>query len=297
MRIQNENLKSLFWGFFYVPISIFVNKKIIIQGFPGAFHEEAALKYQPGLEIVPAKTFEALAKQLTEADANTIAIMAIENSIAGSLLQNYRLLREGGFTICGEVMLRIKHNLMVLPGQNIHNLKEVHSHPMAINQCLEFFKNYPSITLVESNDTALSAMEIKEQALNGIGAIASIRAAELYGLDPIHKGIETSKFNYTRFFVIDKHTCANSQDANKASIYLRVSDQPGQLLRVMELLAQANMNMSKLQSYPVLGQVGAYYFYLDIEFTDVDVFWKVFEKIKKVTLELQALGIYKKSEL
>lgn len=225
--------------------------------------------------------------------------MAIENSIAGSLLQNYRILREYKFVILGEIFLRIKHNLMVLPGQRIEDIKEVRSHPMAINQCLTFFKDYTDITLVESDDTALSAKEVSEGYLTGVGAIASERAAEIYGLDIIGKGIETSPYNFTRFFLIakaDEHDLTIFQ-GNKASIYLRVKDEAGQLLKVLKVLEQANMNMSKLQSFPVLGKVGEYYFYLDIEFEEVEAFWQAHDEMCKMTLELQILGIYQKSNI
>ncbi|HHB77930.1 MAG TPA: hypothetical protein ENK85_01700 [Saprospiraceae bacterium] len=275
--------------------------KIIIQGFPGAFHEEAAIKYLDGVvpTIIPATTFRELAERLKNSDHDTKAIMAIENSIAGSLLQNYRILREYGFVICGEVYLRIRHNLMALPGQKIEDLTEVRSHPMAINQCLEFFRRYPEISLVETDDTALSAQEISTAHLQGVGGVGSIRAAELYGLEVLAQGIETSPYNYTRFFLIDKgrgHD-ASLMEGNKASIYLRVKDEPGQLLQAMNFLAEAQMNLSKLQSFPVLGKVGEYYFYLDIEFERMEAFWEVYAKIKAVTLELQILGIYKNAKV
>lgn len=295
------NQKAPVWGFFFVQTQTMAINKIIIQGFPGAFHEEAARKYfgEKVLTIIPAKTFRELAEKLEKGDVDTKAIMAIENSIAGSLLQNYRILREYGFVICGEVYLRIKHNLMALPGQSIHDLTEVRSHPMAINQCLNYFRNYPEITLVESDDTALSAKEISASSLKGIGGIASARAAEIYGLEILASGIETSPHNYTRFFLIDKQQKRDLTKiaGNKASVYLRVKDEPGQLLRVLESLKKASMNLSKLQSYPVLGQVGAYYFYLDIEFEDLASFWIVYQKIKEVTLELQILGVYEKAYL
>lgn len=273
--------------------------KIIIQGFPGAFHEEAVIKYFGGKDhqIIPATTFRELAEKLNNGDHETRAMMAIENSIAGSLLQNYRILREYGFVICGEVYLRIRHNLLALPGQNIEDLVEVRSHPMAINQCLNYFRNYPKITLVESDDTALSAKEIADSELKGIGGIASARAAEIYDLEVLASGIETSPFNFTRFFLIEKNSGKDltMTDGNKASIYLRVKDEPGQLLLVLEALKEAEMNLSKLQSFPVLGAVGEYYFYLDIEFLDLVVFWSVYNQIKEVTIELQILGIYKKA--
>ncbi len=277
------------------------SQKIIIQGYPGAFHEEAAIKYfgHSEMEIVPAMTFRQLADALDDGDEQTRAIMAIENSIAGSLLQNYRILREYNFVIEGEVFLRIRHNLMGLPGQAVDDLTEVRSHPMAINQCLNYFRHYPDLTLVESEDTALSAREIAAEKLLGIGGVASERAAELYGLEILAKGIETSPHNYTRFFLIDRNRGQDLAQAtgNKASIYLRVKDRAGALLKVLNFIADAQMNLSKLQSFPVLGKVGEYYFYLDIEFETLAAFWLVFEQLKTVTLELQILGIYHKATI
>ncbi len=278
-----------------------MTKKIIIQGFPGAFHEEAAIQYfgEQDLEIIPATTFRILAAKLMESPSSTQAIMAIENSIAGSILQNYRILREYGFVILGEVYLRIRHNLMVIPGQDISEIEEVRSHPMAINQCLNFFKQYPQITLIESDDTALSATEISQQKLQGVGAIASERAAEIYGMEIIGRGIETSPYNFTRFFLIAQNNGLDLRDisGNKASIYLRVKDEAGQLLQVLKILEQAQMNLSKLQSFPVLGKVGEYYFYLDIEFEEKELFWRIYKQIEAVTIELQILGIYQKSKI
>ncbi len=275
-------------------------KKIIIQGFPGAFHEEAAIKYfGHELQIIPATTFRELAEKLDNGDMDTQAIMAIENSIAGSLLQNYRILREYGFVICGEVYLRIRHNLMALPGQTADDLVEVRSHPMAINQCLTYFRNYPELTLVESDDTALSAKEIATKGLKGIGGVASVRAAEIYGLDILAAGIETSPHNYTRFFLISKKKQIElaTLKGDKASIYLRVKDEPGQLLQVMQILNSSNMNLSKLQSFPVLGKVGEYYFYLDIEFDKVESFLAVYQEMESKTLEIQILGVYEKASI
>lgn len=274
-----------------------MDKTIAIQGYQGCFHQEAAAKFfqASGLNVLECDTFNKLGEAIAQEEV-PLGIMAIENSIAGSILQNYRILRENDFTIIGEVFLRIVHNLMVLPGQNISDLTEVHSHPMAINQCLEFFKDYPHIKLVESHDTALSAKVVREQNIKGQGAIASRTAAELYGLEILNSSIETSKINYTRFFIIQKDNITdNSTDFNKASIYLRVLDQPGCLLKVLKIIEDQETNISKLQSYPVLGKVSEYFFHLDLEFAHIDKYRYIMDGLEQVTLELKELGTYKKA--
>jgi len=278
-----------------------MNRKIIIQGYPGAFHEEAANNYFNGekLDIVPAMTFEILAKELVENKDIDFGIMAIENSIAGSLLQNYRLLRENKFLITGEIYLRIRHNLMALPGQTIDDIQEVVSHPMALNQSMKFLKSLGNVRLIETEDTALSAKNIAEKERKNVAAVASVVAAKLYGLNILARGIETSDVNYTRFFIIKKNGIVPKirGDENKASIYVRVKDEKGSLLNVLNMIAQHDINMSKLQSYPVLGSMKEYYFHIDLEFDDVVQYKKLINEIKKYTLITEELGVYKKHKL
>ena len=275
-------------------------QKIIVQGVAGCFHEEAAHKYFGDfpLEIIPARTFSDLASTLVSNPNDHLAIIAIENSIAGSLLQNYRILRENHLRVIGEVYLRIKHNLMVLPGQNIEDVREVHSHPMALNQCLDFLRAYPHIRLVEKEDTALSAKNIVDNNLSEVAAIASETAANIYGLEILAPSIETSKINYTRFFVAQDSTQALSLEAfNKASIYLRVPHQKGSLVQVLQIVSDHDINLSKLQSYPVLGEVNTYYFHLDLEFDDLDDYEQCIEKLQEVTTMIEVIGLYKKDEI
>jgi len=277
-----------------------IDKKIIVQGYPGCFHEEAAQKYfqTEDTTIVPSDSFDKLADLLEENQNDHIAIMAIENSIAGSILQNYRILRERQFRVAGEVYLRIKHNLMALPGTTIEDLKQVSSHPMAINQCLSFFSQHPHIKLVKSEDTALSAKIVSERQKPTRGAIASKVASKLYGLDMLAESIETSKINYTRFFILHgKDQIIPEGTFDKATIYLRVLDRPGCLLKVMNKIAEQNINISKLQSYPVLEKVSEYYFYLDLEFADFGQYEAVMEYLPEVTMELKELGTYKKASV
>jgi prephenate dehydratase len=276
-----------------------MGNKIIIQGELGCFHEEAAVKYfgNNGHEFVPAVSFPELAKMLDAHPMDHVAIMAIENSIAGSLLQNYRILREHGFSIVGEVYLRIKHNLMALPGQSINDIKEVHSHPMALNQCLVYLSDKP-MKMVESEDTALSAKRIAENRATGIAAIAGRRAAELYGLEILAEGIETSKVNYTRFFIVQaKGKPVATAPVNKASIYLTVVDGRGTLLKVLEAISRHDLNLSKLQSYPVLGELNRYYFHLDLEFENLSEFEACMNDLKSCTESLEVLGTYQKAEI
>jgi len=276
-----------------------MNKTIAIQGYQGCFHQEAAAKYfeTTALQVLECDTFNKLGEAINREEA-PLGIMAIENSIAGSILQNYRILRENDFTIVGEVFLRIVHNLMALPGEKIDNIKEASSHPMAINQCLEFFKQYPHIKLVESHDTALSAKLVSENKLQGHAAIASRTAAQLYGLEILNPSIETSKINYTRFFIIQKNEgVVDSNEINKASIYLRVLDKPGCLLKVLQIIEDQKTNISKLQSYPVLGKVSEYFFHLDLEFAHYEQYKHIMDRLQDVTMELKELGAYKKASV
>lgn len=276
------------------------NTTLVIQGYSGSFHDEAAQSYfgSSHLDILPAKSFEILGHMLKEDSNINYGIMAIENSIAGSILQNYRILRENEFWISGEIYLRISHQLMALPGQTIDDIHSVESHPMAIYQCYDFLNANKHISITESADTALSAKLISEQRLTGVAAIASQLAAVTYGLEVLAPHIETSKVNYTRFFVISREPqYASLGNANKASIYLRVSHQQGSLLRVLEAIAAYNINISKLQSFPVMGELSTYYFHLDLEFDHISQYENCIEQLKGVTVGLEELGIYTKASI
>lgn len=276
------------------------DRKIVVQGFPGCFHEEAARKYfnTDTLQIIPSTTFEILAKTLVSNPKDHLAIIAIENSIAGTILQNYRILRENQFRVVGEVYLRIRHNIMALTGQQLSDIKEVHSHPMALNQCLEFLSKYPDIRLVESDDTALSAKNIRDNKLENIAAIASETAAKIYDLDILGKGIETSNVNYTRFFLVqDGIQVLPEGDFNKASIYMRVSHEKGSLMRALECLYNNDINLTKLQSFPVLGKINEYYFHIDLEFDDFKKYQKMIQEMQAATMMVEVLGVYKKANV
>lgn len=272
--------------------------KLVVQGYPGSFHDEVARIYfgHNHVEIAPASSFNVLAQILSEDKSVHYGVMAIENSIAGSILQNYKILREYGFWISGEVNLRINHQLMALPGQSIKDLHTVESHPMAIYQCTEFFNQHRHISLKESADTALSAKHVSDKKLKGVGAIASKLAAEIYGLEILGTDIETSKVNYTRFIIISRQAEYTSLgNANKASIYLRVPHSHGSLLKVIQRIADHKINISKLQSFPVMGEMNTYYFHLDLEFEKIDQYENCIEEVRGVTIGLEELGIYTKA--
>jgi len=231
-------------------------KRIAIQGGYGAFHELAAQKYFGGeeIEILPRDTFRDLLKSIKEEKAD-YGIMAIENSLAGSILPNYNLLKETPMRVIGEVYLRIKQNLVALPGVNIEDIKEVYSHPMAILQCKNFFEDYPYIKLIESVDTALSARDIRKGELTNVGAIASKAAAEKYNLNILADGIETNKMNYTRFLILTMNgTEINKKVVNKSSIHFALDHKIGSLSKILSILSYYEINLAKIQSMPIIGK-------------------------------------------
>ncbi|RMG84985.1 MAG: prephenate dehydratase [Bacteroidetes bacterium] len=272
--------------------------RVAIQGYAGAFHEIAArLFFAPKqLEIVPSDTFEALVQMVQNKTVDT-ALMAIENTLAGSIMYNYDLLNDSTLKIVGEVYLRIKQNLMVLPGQTIEDLEEVHSHPMAIAQCQHFFKKYPHIRLVETVDTALSAKMIRDQQQKRIGAIASTLAAELYDLDIIAPSIETNKRNYTRFLVLRREaTTCEPASANKVSLCFSVEHEVGSLHKVLALMAAYNINLTKIQSAPIVGRQWEYQFFVDFV-VEGSVGWQqALEAIRPLTTRLKVMGAYAQGE-
>ena len=272
--------------------------RVAVQGYPGSFHDVAARRYWPDkpLVLLPADSFDILAQQLRDGIAD-VAVMAIENSIAGSILQNYRILRENGFWVSGEIYLRIKHNLLVLKGSTLDDIKEVASHPMAINQCRQFLSQYPHWKIVESEDTALSAQHVADKNKKSKACIASADAAEIYKLQNLAPAIETNKTNYTRFFIVNKVQVPVSEDVDKASVYIRVPDKKGQLLKVLQVIQDHDLNMSKLQSFPVVGSFREYFFHLDIEFDNISQYLGLKEDLLNLTFEYDETGIYKRADI
>lgn len=267
-------------------------KQIVIQGVRGAFHEIAARYYhEDPIEVVPAITFNELIVESPKYDG---AMMAIENSIAGTLIRNFPLIQHSSLDITGEIYLRIKHNLMALPGQDISDIKEVHSHPMAIAQCREYFKQYPHIRLVEAEDTALSAKHIFEKRTPNIAAIASAKAAEIYELDIIAESIETNKQNYTRFLSLEhKDKRVDDSGFEKVSICFAVKHEVGSLHEILKLLADHKANLTKIQSVPIVGDKWRYFFFVDFVLEAPQDFNRTIEVVTKATSELQVLGRYK----
>jgi prephenate dehydratase len=272
---------------------------VAIQGVPGAFHDIAARHCFEGqdIEIIPAITFDELITKTQEDEKVDVALMAIENSIAGTLLPNYKRVHDSELFIVGEVYLRIIQNLMALPGQSIEDLKEVHSHPIAIEQCREFFRHFPSISLVESEDTALSAKYIMEGQKRGIGAIASSLAAKMYGLNILAPGIETNKANHTRFWVLQPAKNRSvDENANKVSLTFTVDHTVGSLYKVLAVLAAYHINVSKIQSTPILGKPWEYQFYLDFISEGFVSVPSAIEAIKPLAHDLHILGIYRQGK-
>jgi len=270
---------------------------VVIQGGYGAFHEIAAKHFfkDETIEIIPAVTFRELFQSVKNQKAD-LGIMAIENSLAGSILPNYSLLLESKARIIGEIYLRIKQNLIALPGQKISDLKEVYSHPMAILQCQQFFDRYAHIKLIESADTALSAQEIAGKKLKGVGAIASKLAAKMFGLEVLAEGIETNKNNYTRFLILSENPqdIKKIKDPDKVSISFDLSHKIGSLSKVLSILSYYGMNLTKIQSMPIIGRGWEYQFYVDFTFEDEQMYRRALQAIQPFCSQLVILGEYHK---
>lgn len=273
--------------------------KVAIQGYPGAFHEIAARLYygDRNMEIEPTHTFDDLVKKVEIGEQANAGLMAIENSLAGSLMYNYGLLNESKLSVTGEVYIRIKQNLMTLPGVKIEDLTEVRSHYMAIAQCREFFRQYPHIRLVETADTALSAKEIRDNNLQTVGAIASGLAAEMYNLEIIGASIETNKKNYTRFLVLENvEKTMQPIGANKVSLCFAVPHEPGGLYKVLGVLSAYNVNLTKIQSTPIVGQTWEYRFFVDFVVNGNLSWQQAIGAIEPLTSDLKILGVYQSGE-
>lgn len=272
-------------------------KRVAIQGGLGAYHGIAAENFFLGeeVEIIPCITFRDIFKAI-EKDPNVVGIMAIENTIAGSLLQNYELLKEHKLPIAGEYKLRISHCLAVLPGQTIHDIKEIQSHPIALMQCKDFLNTLPSVKVVEHEDTALAGRDIMEHKLAGNGAICSTRAAEIYGLDILAKGIETNKRNFTRFLIFGNRWVVDEiqkdEAINKASIVFTLPHNEGSLSKVLSVFSFYDINLTKIQSLPIIGREWEYQFYVDFKFNDHERYKQSLIAIKPLINELITLGEY-----
>ena len=270
--------------------------RIVIQGVEGSFHEIAARQlFGEAIQIVPTMQFSALFQMASDAQLSEAAVLAIENSIAGSILGNYRLMEQYDLTIIAEVYLRIEQNLLALPGVSLQAIEEVHSHPMAIAQCEAFLDQYPHIRRVETADTAESAAEIARKGHRNQAAIASILAGKTYGLELLAEGIETNKVNYTRFLAVQRSEAAEPVlRANKVSVRFELPHQQGSLSRVLTMLAAQSANITKIQSVPLRGQLGEYRFFLDFTQDNPTVIPETLRLLDVFTDTCKILGVYKK---
>ena len=273
-------------------------KKIAIQGGYGAFHEIAAHHYfkNDEIEILPRNTFRDMVTTLKDRQCD-FGIMAIENSLAGSIIPNYNLIINSSMHITGEIYLRIKQNLVAMPGVKLSELKEVYSHPMAILQCQAFFDKHKHIRLIESMDTALSAQEVADKGVRDLGAISSKLAAEKYGLEIISESIETNKMNYTRFLILSENGIVTPPEkVNKASVFFTVAHKFGSLSKIISILSYYEINLAKIQSMPIVGKDWEYMFFVDVEINDYSMYKRSLEAIGPFTPSIGILGEYRKGE-
>ena len=275
-----------------------MNKKVAIQGYEGSFHQVAARHFfGKNVEVITCDTFRQVVQLGADATLSDGAVMAIENSIAGSILPNYNLLQKSKLQVTGEVYLSISQNLLTYPGVKLEDIKEVHSHPMAILQCLDYLEKY-NWKLVESEDTALSARVVHQNKSKHTAAIASKLAAQMFDLNIIKPDIHTLKNNITRFLIVGPTSTKTLVDnANKASIYFQTDHSRGILAKVLAKIAQGNVNLSKLQSMPIPGSTFKYGFYADLEFDNKKQIEKVLEALKGLTNSIRIFGMYQKGKV
>ncbi|MBR5385376.1 MAG: prephenate dehydratase [Bacteroidales bacterium] len=274
-----------------------MNRRVAIQGYSGCFHEQAARLFysiheEQQLGIVECATFDDLFKSLNEGAADA-AVMAIENTVSGGLVRNFELLRKNDRLIKGEVYIRIRQNLLALPGQTLEDIKEVRTHYMAINQTRDFFEqNCPWITMVEYEDTAKAAADIARSGAMGVGAVASSLAARLYGLEILRESIETYKENFTRFLIFDDSLTIPEDKIDKASICFTLPHTPGSLAHILTILSFYDMNLTRIQSLPIPGRKWQYFFYADIRFDAYDRYRQALAAVRPLIEDLKILGEY-----
>lgn len=271
-------------------------KKVAIQGGVGAYHGIAAENFfEEDVEIVPCITFRDIFSTIKK-DPNTIGIIAIENTIAGSLLGNYELLKDNKLPIAGEFKQRISHCIAALPGQSIHDIKEVQSHPIALMQCTSYLDSLTGIKIVEHEDTALAAKDVAEKQLMATAAICSVRAAEIYGLNILARGIETNKHNFTRFLIFGNKWITDEiqkdEVINKSSIVFTLPHSEGSLSKVLSIFSFYGISLTKIQSLPIIGREWEYQFYVDLTFSDLERYHQSLDAIRPLISELKILGEY-----
>lgn len=272
-------------------------KTVAIQGQKGAYHEIAARKYfkEEEIAIQSCPHFKDVISEAKK-DPNVIGIMAIENTIAGSLLQNHELIRESELCIIGEQKIRISHTLAALPGERMEDIREIHSHPIALMQCGDFLSAHPGIKAVEGEDTALSAKEIAENNLRGQAAICSRNAAELYGLNILQEGIETNKRNFTRFLLLANRWLAEEMvcesEKNKSSIVFTLPHKEGSLSKILMTFSFYDINLTKIQSLPIIGREWEYLFYVDLSFSSLLKYEQSLTAVRPLLMDFKILGEY-----
>lgn len=271
--------------------------RIAIQGVAGCFHDAAAREYFEGqdIETVPCETFNEMFN-LLKSDASMLGILAIENTIAGSLLQNHELLRQSNMTIVGEYKKYISHSIAALPGQSIDDIAEVNSHPMALRQCEQYLQLHPKMKMVETYDTAGSAKMIAENNLVGHAAICGRYAAELYGLKVLEDDIQTNKRNFTRFLVVtdpcNVTEFKNQKAVDKASIAFTLPHSQGSLSAVLVIFSFYGMNLTKIQSLPIIGREWEYRFYVNLTFNDYTRYRQSIDAVRPLISDFKILGEY-----
>lgn len=270
-----------------------------IQGVAGCFHDAAAREYFKGeeIEIIPCDSFPEMFESLST-DASLLGIVAIENTIAGSLLQNHELLRQSNLQVIGEQKLRISQVLAALPGQTIEQLVEANSHPIALMQCEQFLRRHPNLKMIEKFDTAGSAKEIAEQNLVGHAAVCGEYAANLYGLNILAKSIETNKRNFTRFLIVAdpllaSELKADEREINKSSIVFTLPHTHGALSKVLTIFSFYDINLSKIQSLPIIGREWEYRFYVDLTFDSFVRYMQSIDAVRPLMNDFRILGEYK----
>ena len=274
-----------------------MTKKVAIQGIEGSFHHIVSQTYfEETVVVQPYLSFSEVVESLISKTSD-VAIMALENSIAGSIIPNYAHINDQDLHITGECFLEIQHNLMALKGQSIQEINEVFSHPMALLQCKEFFKQYPHIKLIEDTDTAEVAKRISEGKLQGVAAIASVQAAQLFGLEILAKSIQTIKHNETRFVIVERTQIEqDTVTTNKASVKFLLDHKRGSLAAMLNVMSDCNLNLTKIQSLPKIDTPWKYAFFVDITFEKFSDYEKGKAIMKLMAEEFKILGEYKNAK-